>query len=132
MSYADFIVNPEFASFATSDLTRQSLIDQFLADSEIENPIDRWATLSNFRARAIGYATAHKLVLHDRLTGSDGVASPGIPSSISVSKGSESVSFKLPTIEDATGAGYYLTTQWGIQYLEMIRKGRFRQIGRVV
>jgi len=132
MNYTEFVSDPIFAQFATIDPIRQSLIQQFLSDSECEEPIDQWLTDCNLRERAIKYLAAHQITVHDRMVNSGGLASPGIPSSISVSTGSQSISFKLPTAEDIRSGGNYTDTNWGVQYLRLKQKGKIAWVGRVV
>ena len=136
-SYISFISDPLFAQFATDDINRQILINQLAIESDCEEDISRWIDKCNYRDRAVKYLIAHKITIYDRLTasfssGTGSQVSSGTPQSISVSRGSQSISFKLPTAEEILKGGNYTDTLWGVQYLQLRRKGTLKFIGKIV
>lgn len=130
-SYNDFIADPVFTLFATDDSARQILINQLLQESECEESPEKWFTTCSYRERAVKYLTAHKITIYDRLA-SGSQSSPGIPQSISVTTGSQSISFKLPDPETILKYGDFDQTRWGIEYLRLKRSGRKPFVGRIV
>ena len=131
ISYATFVADPVFAGFATPDLPRQMLIAQLLRESDCEESPSKWLGGCDYRERAIKYLTAHKLTIYDRLA-SGSQTSAGIPQSISVSSGGQSISFELPKAEEILKYGDYAQTRWGIEYLRLKRLGRKPFVGRIV
>lgn len=136
-SYAEFIANPVFAQFATTDPARQELIAQIYQETDCEEDPAAWFDRCNYRERAVRYLTAHKLTILDRLQagaipGSSAQVSAGTPRSISVSDNSQSISFEVPKASDVLTQGNYTDTLWGIQYLQLKRKGAKKFVATIV
>jgi len=131
MTYLDFVSDPIFRQFTTTDPNRQALITQIYQESECEEDPATWLNRCDLRLRAIKYLTAHKLTIIDRLQAA-AQASAGIPRSISVSDSSQSISFEVPKASDVLTQGNYTDTLWGIQYLQLKRKGAKKFIATIV
>jgi hypothetical protein len=137
MTYLEFVSDPIFRQFTTTDPDRQALITQIYQESECEEDPATWLNRCDFRLRAIKYLTAHKLTIIDRLqSGAIGntsaQVSAGIPRSISVSDNSQSISFEVPKASDVITQGNYTDTLWGIQYLQLKRKGAKKFVAAIV
>lgn len=132
MTYLEFVSDPIFRQFTTTDPDRQALITQIYQESECEEDPATWLNRCDFRLRAIKYLTAHKLTIIDRLQAGSAQVSAGVPRSISVSDSSQSISFDVPKARDVITQGNYTDTLWGIQYLQLKRKGAKKFIATII
>lgn len=121
VSYSDFLNRyPEF-----SDLTKypQANVEVILEESEIDTPYSTWGIL---QIRGIRLLTAHRLSMFARSEG--GTVQGGI-TSLSVSKGSHSVSFSQPSGGESDFESLSLTL-YGQEYLAL--KSRLFVCGFVI
>jgi hypothetical protein len=138
MDYLQFIDDPVFAKyFATDVVERQALITTIAEQAACEIDLMRFPNSCDFRARAIRLLAAHRLTLYDRLSASSDPTnassavqvSTGQVSSVSVSAGSNSVSFQLPEPTKFKEFGTLSDTFWGLQLLELYKNLRFKMSG---
>lgn len=121
VDYSDFLIRyPQF-----SDPTKypQSNVEAILGESEIDTPYSTWGTL---QVRGIKLLTAHRLSMVAR---SEGGTVQGGVTSLSVSKGSHSVSFAQPSGGESDVESLSLTL-YGQEYLAL--KSRLLVCGFVI
>ena len=131
--------DPVFAKYFATDISeRQALITTVAEQAAREINLMRFSN-SDFKARAIRLLTAHRLTLYERLSASSDPTnassavqvSTGQVSSVSVSAGSNSVSFQLPEPNKFKEFGTLSDTFWGLQLLELYKNLRFMMSGFV-
>lgn len=110
VSYSDFIAR--YSDFSDAAKYPQENVEFVLAESEQDTPYSTWGTL---QIRGIRLLTAHRLSMFGRSEG--GTVQGGI-TSLSVSRGSHSVSFSQPSGSDSSGESLSLTL-YGQEYLKL-------------
>ena len=121
VDYSDFLSRyPTFSDVAKHP---QTSVEAILADSEQDTPFSVWGTL---QVRGIKLLTAHRLSMFARSEG--GTVQGGI-TSLSVSRGSHSVSFSQPSGGESDVESLSLTL-YGQEYLAL--KARLLVCGFVI
>ena len=121
VSYSDFL--SRYPEFSDSAKYPQVNVEAILGESEIDTPYSTWGTL---QIRGIRLLTAHRLSMFARSEG--GTVQGGI-TSLSVSRGSHSVSFSQPSGGESDIESLSLTL-YGQEYLAL--KSRLLVCGFVI
>jgi len=127
LTYSDWITTYPGIEFVTSNVSKQNLITALLAQFDEDHPISVWGAM---QAKAVSYFTAHWLTV-TQVGETGATAFPvGQVSGLTVSQGSQSVSYNVGSNAKNPLEGNLSATIYGLYYLKLKRS--LGLVGKVI